>query len=77
MTKTKTKPDLSRASIYHILKKYSRTKRISDDAADELRIVLEGTAERITKHAGELSSHANRKTIRSDDIRLAAKHLKL
>ncbi|MGA9317016.1 MAG: histone, partial [Nitrososphaeraceae archaeon] len=45
------------------------------DAANELRIVLEQLAEKIAKSAVELSLHAGRKTIKPEDIRLAARNV--
>ena len=60
------------ASMYRIIKK-SGGDRGGDDAADELRIVLEGIGISISKQAVEFASHAGRKTIRAQDIKLAAK----
>lgn len=48
---------------------------MSDDAANELRRLLEEIAEKIAKHAVELSLHAGRKTIKSEDIRLATRNV--
>jgi DNA-binding protein len=48
---------------------------VSDEAADELRKILEEIAQRIATQALDLSLHAGRKTIKSDDIRLAAKNV--
>jgi histone H3/H4 len=55
--------------------KKSGAERISDDAADELRKILEEVAERIAKQAAELSTHAGRKTIKPEDIRFASKNV--
>ena len=41
----------------------------------ELRKILENIAIRIAKQAVDLSIHAGRKTIMSDDIRLASKNV--
>jgi histone H3/H4 len=60
--------------MYRVMKK-SGAERISDDAADELRKVLEDVAERIAKQAVDLSSHAGRKTIKQEDIRFAARNV--
>jgi histone H3/H4 len=60
--------------MYRVLKK-SGAERISDDAADELRKVLEEIAERIAKQAIDLSIHAGRKTIKAEDVRFAAKNV--
>jgi histone H3/H4 len=60
--------------MYRIMKK-SGAERVSDDAADELRKVLEEVAERIARQAAELSAHAGRKTIKPEDIRFASKNV--
>ena len=65
-------PELGLAGMQRIIRK-SGAERVSDDAANELRIVLEQLAEKIAKSAVELSLHAGRKTIKPEDIRLAAK----
>lgn len=60
------------ATMYRIIKK-SGADRVGDDAADELRNVLEEIGVTISKQAVELASHAGRKTVRSQDVKLAAK----
>jgi histone H3/H4 len=67
-------PEFGLAAMHRIMKK-SGAERVSDDAADELRKVLEEAAERVARQAVELSVHAGRKTIKPDDIRLAAKNV--
>ena len=67
-------PELGLAAMYRFMKK-SGAERVSDDAADELREVLEEVAAKIASQALDLSVHAGRKTIKSDDIRLAAKNI--
>lgn len=67
-------PEFGLAAMHRIMKK-SGAERVSDDAADELRKVLEEAAERVSRQAVELSVHAGRKTIKPDDIRLAAKNV--
>ncbi|HEX6068146.1 MAG TPA: histone family protein [Nitrososphaera sp.] len=69
-----TGPEFGLAAMYRIMKK-SGAERVSDDAADELRKVLEEAAERIAHQAVELSVHAGRKTIKPEDIRFAAKNV--
>lgn len=67
-------PELGLAAMYRIMKK-SGAERVSDDAADELRKVLEEAAERIARQAVELSVHAGRKTVKPEDIRFATKNV--
>jgi histone H3/H4 len=67
-------PELGLASMYRVIKK-TGGERVSDAAADELRRVLEDLAVRIASQAVDLSIHAGRKTIKSEDIRLAAKNV--
>jgi histone H3/H4 len=67
-------PEFGLAAMYRVLKK-SGAERISDDAADELRKILEEVGTRIAKHAIDLSVHAGRKTIKPEDIILASKNV--
>lgn len=60
------------SAMYRILKKCG-ADRISDESADELRRILEEIGMAIAKNAIEMSVHAKRKTVKADDIRLAAK----
>ncbi len=67
-------PEFGLAVMYRLLKK-SGAERVSDEAADELRKVLEEVGERIAKQGVELSAHAGRKTIKAEDVRFAAKNV--
>lgn len=58
--------------MYRILKK-AGADRISDESANELRRILEEVGTSIAKNAVEMSTHAGRKTIKAEDVRLAAK----
>jgi len=58
--------------MYRILKK-SGAQRVSDESAVELRRVIEEIAEAIAKNAVEMSSHAGRKTVKAEDVKLASK----
>lgn len=69
-----TNPELGLAAMYRFIKK-SGAERVSDESADELRKVLEEIATRIASQAVDLSVHAGRKTIKSEDIRLATKNI--
>ena len=62
------------AAIYRIIKK-SGAERVSDEAAEELRRVVQDLANQIARHAIELSVHAGRHTVKASDIRLAAKNI--
>jgi len=53
--------------------KNAGAERVSDKAKVALKNVLEEKAEEIALKAIKLSSHAGRKTIKSDDIKLAVK----
>ena len=58
--------------MYRILKK-SGAERVSDESANELRRVIEEIAESIAKNAVDMSTHAGRKTIKAEDVKLASK----
>jgi len=62
------------SAMYRILKK-SGAQRVSDESAVELRRVIEEIAEAIAKNAVEMSSHAGRKTVKAEDVKLASKQL--
>jgi len=64
--------ELGLSAMYRILKK-SGAERVSDESADELRRILEEVATNIAKSAVEMSVHAGRKTIKAEDVKLAAK----
>ena len=66
--------ELSTAAIHRLIRKAGAT-RVGDDAVEELRKVLEELGVRIGKEAMELAAHARRKTVKSDDIRLAVKRV--
>ena len=58
--------------MYRILKK-AGAERVSDESADELRIVIEDIAANIAKNAVDMSKHAGRKTVKAEDVKLASK----
>ena len=66
--------ELGLSAMYRILKK-SGAQRVSDESADELRRVIEEIAEAIAKNAVDMSSHAGRKTVKAEDVKLASKQL--
>ena len=67
-------PELGLAAMYRFIKK-AGADRVGDDAAGELREILEDIATKIALQALDLSLHAGRKTIKAEDIRLAAKNI--
>jgi len=60
------------AVMTRIIKK-AGADRVSEDAANQLRIILEEVAMEIAKSAIILSHHAGRKTVKNEDISLAFK----
>ncbi len=64
--------ELGLSAMYRILKK-AGAERVSDESADELRRILEEIASTIATSAVEMSTHAGRKTIRGEDVKLASK----
>jgi histone H3/H4 len=66
--------ELSIAAVHRLIEK-AGAERVGDDAAEELRRILEDLAERVGKKAKELAAHAGRKTVKADDIRLAVREL--
>ena len=66
------KKDLQLAPMHRLIKK-SGAERVSDDAAKELRIMLEDIGLKIAKDALDFTKHAHRKTVKAEDIRIAAK----
>lgn len=66
--------EISTAAVHRLIKR-GGAGRIGDDAAEELRKVMEDTAVRVGKEALELATHAGRKTVRAEDIRLAVKRI--
>ncbi|MDO8642304.1 MAG: NFYB/HAP3 family transcription factor subunit [Candidatus Woesearchaeota archaeon] len=55
------------------LLKHCGAGRVADSAKQALKEVLEAKAEEIARHAAQLASHAGRKTVKDEDIKLAAK----
>ena len=64
--------ELGISAMYRILKK-SGAERVSDESAEELRGIIEELANNIAKSAVDMASHAGRKTIKAEDIKLASK----
>lgn len=53
--------------------KLSGADRVSDKAKEALKDVVEEYAEKVAINAWHLASHAGRKTVKSEDIKLAVK----
>ena len=66
------KKDIQLAPMHRIIKK-AGAARVSDEAANELRIVLEDVGINIAKDALDFTRHAHRKTVKAEDIQIAAK----
>jgi len=64
--------EISIAPFYRILKN-AGAERVSDDAAKELNETVEGLAEELAIEIVKVAKHANRKTIKPEDIDLIAK----
>ena len=56
-----------------LLKKRANAARVSNDAKEALRDVLEDIAEKIGEKAVKIAQHTGRKTVKGSDIKLAAK----
>lgn len=67
-----TSSEFGLSAMYRILKK-SGAERVSDESADELRRILEEIGTVIAKSAVDMSVHAGRKTVKAEDVKLAAK----
>jgi len=66
--------ELSLAPIHRLIKKAGAT-RASEEAADELRKILEDIGLAIAREAVSLAQYAGRRTVRREDIERAAKSL--
>jgi len=66
--------DLPLAAMERILKKGEPSIRVSDPAKEELRTLLEEYGEKLARTAAKFALHAGRKTVKADDVKLAAKH---
>lgn len=61
----------------HRLIKKAGAERVSEEAAEALRDILEEVGVKIAQEALDLAKHAGRKTIKARDIEFAAKRLRL
>jgi DNA-binding protein len=72
--RTLSETEFGLAGVYRIIKK-SGAERVSDEAAEELRRVVEDIASQVAKQAVELSVHAGRHTVKGSDVKLAARNV--
>jgi DNA-binding protein len=66
--------ELQLAPMHRIIKK-AGAERVSEDGSEELRKILEKIGIKISKEAILFAVHAGRKTVKSEDIQIAAKRL--
>jgi len=64
--------ELSIAPMHRIIKK-AKAHRVSESAAKALAIALEDIGLKIAKEAIEYAMHAGRKTVKTEDIEIAAR----
>ena len=65
-------PELAIAPMHRICKK-AGAERVSETAADKLAKVLEDVGVRIAREAIDYAMHAGRKTVKAEDIEIAAR----
>jgi len=65
-------PELSNAALERIMRK-AGAERVSATAVAELAEAMEEYGAKLSKEAAALAKHAGRKTIKKEDIKLAAR----
>ncbi len=68
------KGELQLAPMHRIIKK-AGAERVSEEAAEELRRALEEIGEKIAREAIDYARHAGRKTVKVEDVRIAARKM--
>lgn len=66
------KGELQLAPMHRIIKK-AGAERVSEEAAEELRKVLEEIGLKIAREALDFMRHAGRKTVKIEDIQIAVR----
>ncbi|MEJ5293496.1 MAG: histone family protein [Candidatus Methanosuratincola sp.] len=66
--------DLAISAMDRIMRK-AGAERVSEEASEALREVLETLALEISRDAIALAKHAGRKTVNSEDIKMASRKL--
>lgn len=64
--------ELPLASVDRLIRQ-AGAQRVSEDAAQAMAVELERIGGEIAQKAAQLATHAKRKTVTADDVRLAAK----
>lgn len=64
------------AAMEKIIKKINPEIRVSDKAKAALKAVIEERAEQIAERAWRFAEHAKRRTVKEEDVKLAARHFK-
>lgn len=64
--------ELSIAPMHRIIKK-AKADRVSESAAQALAVALEEIGFKIAREAIEYAMHAGRKTVKAEDIEIAAR----
>ena len=70
----KREKDLPLAPFFRILKNMGAS-RVSKEAAEEFRDLVEDLCSEIAREAWDLTLHARRKTVMREDIQLAARRV--
>ena len=65
-------PELTNAAMERIMRS-AGAQRVSATAVAELAEAMEEYGEKLSKEAIELARHAGRKTVKKEDVKLAAK----